>query len=73
MADNRDLRKRRKRLGKTLADVALALDRSPDALAGALSRWERGQGGIPRDITREDIERVIDAWERELVASLGVA
>ena len=68
VADNLDLATRRKRLGLTqqaLADLLGLPDRT------ALSTWETRNQGLPRGLTRSDVVRALDAYERGKTASTG--
>ncbi len=64
------LRERRKKV-MTLDDVAIALGLKPDAVRPSLSRFERGKGDLPGDLTAEQYERVVR--EAEKAAKVGAA
>lgn len=64
--DNLDLQARRKRLGLTQTDLAALLGVADYT---RLSRFETSNRALPNNLTRSDVERVLDTYERGMKAA----
>lgn len=63
--DNLDLQVRRKRLGLTQSELAAILGVADYT---RLSRFETSDKALPNDLTRADVERALDTYEKGMKA-----